>query len=76
MASITSTINAHVYIEILDNFLIPSIENCFFEDEVNFQDDNAYCYRVKMINCFLQKRHRKSIKLPENSPDLNPIENL
>ena len=29
IAVITSTINAHVNIEILDNFLIPSIENWF-----------------------------------------------
>ena len=29
MAIIISTINAYVYIEILDTFLIPSIENWF-----------------------------------------------
>lgn len=39
MATITSTINAHVYIQILDTFLIPLIENWFL-NEVIFQDSN------------------------------------
>ena len=37
IAIITSTINAHVYIEVLNNFLIPSIENWFSGDEVIFR---------------------------------------
>ena len=32
MIIITSTIKADVYIEILDNFLIPLIENCFRDE--------------------------------------------
>ena len=39
MAIINSIINIHVYIEILDNFLIPTIENWFGNNEVIFQDD-------------------------------------
>ena len=41
IALITSTINAHVYIEILDNFLIPLIENWFGDCKVIFLDDDA-----------------------------------
>ena len=43
----TSTIIAHVYIKILDNFLILLTENCFGDDEVIFQDDNVSCHRAK-----------------------------
>uniref|UniRef100_A0A096MI25 Transposase Tc1-like domain-containing protein n=1 Tax=Poecilia formosa TaxID=48698 RepID=A0A096MI25_POEFO len=34
-----SSINAQVYIDILDSFLIPSIEQMFGDDEIIFQDD-------------------------------------
>ena len=36
IAIITSAISAHVDIEILDNFRIPSTENWFLDDEVIF----------------------------------------
>ena len=58
IAALTSIINAHLYIEILDNFLIQSAEN-WFGDEVNFQDDNASCHRTKRIKAFLQGKHIK-----------------
>ena len=35
---ITSAINAHVYIEILDNSFIPLIKNYFSEDEIIFSE--------------------------------------
>ena len=71
---ITSTINTHVYMEILDNFLIPSTENLFGNDEVIFRDNNASCHRIKEIQAFLLERQNK-ISGMVNSPDINPIEN-
>ena len=47
MTVIISTINANVYIEILDNFLIPLQENWLGDDKVTFQDDNSSCLRGK-----------------------------
>uniref|UniRef100_A0A8C1NF85 Transposase Tc1-like domain-containing protein n=1 Tax=Cyprinus carpio TaxID=7962 RepID=A0A8C1NF85_CYPCA len=40
MTVITSSINAQVYVEILDTFLIPSIERMFGDGSIIFQDDN------------------------------------
>ena len=40
MVVITLTINAHVYVENLDNFIIPSIENWFGDHIVIFENDN------------------------------------
>ena len=58
----TSLINAHdMYIEILDNFLIQSIENWFDHNEVISQDYNASCHRAKGIKAFLPERHIKSM---------------
>uniref|UniRef100_A0A3B3QGW8 Transposase Tc1-like domain-containing protein n=1 Tax=Paramormyrops kingsleyae TaxID=1676925 RepID=A0A3B3QGW8_9TELE len=59
MAIITSTINAQVCVEILDNFLISSIESRFGND--NFQDDNASCHRAQSIKTFLQEKNINSM---------------
>uniref|UniRef100_A0A3B5LXN8 Tc1-like transposase DDE domain-containing protein n=1 Tax=Xiphophorus couchianus TaxID=32473 RepID=A0A3B5LXN8_9TELE len=76
MTVVNSSINAQVYIDILDSFLIPSIEQMFGDDEIIFQDDNASCHRAKTVKAFLEERHIQSMSWPANSPDLNPIENL
>uniref|UniRef100_A0A3Q3AMG8 Tc1-like transposase DDE domain-containing protein n=1 Tax=Kryptolebias marmoratus TaxID=37003 RepID=A0A3Q3AMG8_KRYMA len=57
MAVITCLINAQVYIDILDTFLIPSIERMFGDDEIIFQDDSASCHRAKTVKTFLDERH-------------------
>uniref|UniRef100_A0A672T8Q8 Tc1-like transposase DDE domain-containing protein n=1 Tax=Sinocyclocheilus grahami TaxID=75366 RepID=A0A672T8Q8_SINGR len=74
MAILTSTVNAQMYIEILDTFLIPSIEKTFGDNDVIFQDDNASCHRAKSVEAFLQERDINSMTWPANNPDLNPIE--
>ncbi len=76
MAVITSSINAQVYVDILDTFLIPSVERMFGDDDIIFQDDNASCHRAKTVKTFLEERHIRSMSWPANSPDPNPIENL
>lgn len=76
MAVVKSSINAQVYIDILDSFLIPSIENMFGDGEIIFQDDNASCHRAKTVKAFLAERRIQTMPWPANSPDLNPIENL
>ena len=61
MVVITSAINAHLYIEILNNFLIPSIENWFSHDEVIFDNDKASGYCAKGMKAFIQERDIKSM---------------
>ena len=53
MTIITSTINAEVSIEVLENFLIMIIDNWFGDDEVIFQNDDATCQKAKGIRAFL-----------------------
>ena len=45
-------------IEILDNFLIPSIENWFGDDEKIFLFDNSSYHMGKGIKAFLDERHK------------------
>ena len=61
MAINTSTINSHVYNEILDNILIPSTENWFADNKV-ILDDNAFSQRTNSFEAFLQDRNIKSMR--------------
>lgn len=56
-------------IEILNTFLISSIENMF-----SFQNDNASNPRAKFVKTFLQEKHISSMTWQANS--LSIIENL
>ena len=58
IAIITTTITASVYIEILDNFPIPLIENWFGDDEIIFPDDNASCCISKGIKVFFSRKDK------------------
>ena len=71
MVLIFLIIKAHVYIKILNNFPVPSIENCFGGDEILFQYDNASCCKAKEIKAFHQEEHIKSMTWPTNGLDLN-----
>lgn len=52
MAANTSSINAQVYVDILDTFLIPSVDRKFGDDdfEMIFQDDNASKRHVRSMS--------------------------
>ena len=56
MITMNSIIKAHGYIEILDNFLITSIENWLGYNEVIYQDNNVSCYRAKRIKVLSSKK--------------------
>lgn len=55
-AVITASINAQLYIDIVDTFLFPSSEKMFRNDEIIFQDDDASTHKAKTVKKFLEKR--------------------
>ena len=59
MSIINSTINVHVYIEILDNFFIPSI------GKKGDHGNNKSSYGLKVIKAFLQENQTKSMTYQE-----------
>lgn len=52
MAANTSSINAHVYVDILDTLLNPSVERIFGDDDfgIIFQDDNASQRHIRSMS--------------------------
>ena len=69
-------LNADAYQEILENYLIPSINLMDDKEDLIFQQDNAPCHTAHKIRDFFEQNSIIVMKWPPNSPDLNCIENL
>lgn len=72
---VNGIVNAEIYQEILDYYMIPSSED-LCSDSFLFQQDGASCHTAKSTKEWLQRRNIPVLPWPSNSPDLNPIENL
>lgn len=72
-----TTVNAEVHRSILENLLIPTLEEQYKDENgLTFQDDNASRHRAKSVKAYLQNMTIKTMHWPANSPDMNPIENV
>jgi transposase len=63
-----------VYIRILENVLLPSVEPHFPNNNFIFQHDNCSIHTAHRVAAWVQDRNINVLKWP--SPDLNPIENM
>ena len=71
-----STVNAAVYQDVLEHFMVPAADNMFGAVEFIFQQDSAPAHTAKTTIKWLEEHHIRVMDWPGNSPDLNPIENL
>lgn len=69
-------ITANIYIEMLENHLLPFINDLENKDNYTFQEDNAPIHTAKIAKKWKVDNNIKSLPWPAQSPDLNPIENL
>ncbi len=69
-----TNVTSPVYQEILEHFMLPSAEQLFKDADFIFQQDLAPAHTVKNTKSWLNDHG--VLDWPENSPDLNPIENL
>ena len=66
--------NQHKYINVLNQILLPDILNNFPNGGCIFQHDRAPCHKAELA--FLKNKNFSILLCPDNSPDMNPIENL
>ena len=69
-------LNSQSYIEILDDYLLPSIDLLQENQPLIFQQDNAPCHTAHKVKEWFKDNSIKQMEWPANSPDLNCIENL
>ncbi len=71
-----STVNAAIYQEILEHFMLPSAAKLYGDADFIFQQDLAPAHTAKGTKSWFNDHGVTVLDWPANSPDLNPIENL
>ncbi len=71
-----STVNAAIYQEILEHFMLPSADKLYGDADFIFQQDLAPAHTTKGTKSWFNDHGVTVLDWPANSPDLNPIENL
>ncbi len=71
-----STVNAAIYKEILEHFMLPSADKLYGDADFIFQQDLAPAHTAKGTKSWFNDHGVTVLDWPANSSDLNPIENL
>ena len=77
MCKINSTMDQHVYKQILQNYLLETLDWYHLDAEkVIFQHDNDPKHKARSVQEWLDEQAFDVMEWPPQSPDLSPIENL
>ncbi len=68
-----STVNAAVYQDILEHFMLPSADKLYGDADFIFQQDLAPVHTAKGTKSWFNDHGVTVLDWPANSPDLNPI---
>ncbi len=71
-----STVNAAIYQELLEHFMLPAADKLYGDADFIFQQDLAPAHTAKGTKSWFNDHGVTVLDRPANSPDLNPIENL
>ncbi len=70
-----STVNAAIFQDILEHFMLPSADKLYGDADFIFQQDLAPAHTAKGTKSWFNDHGVTVLDWPVNSPDLNPIEN-
>ncbi|KAJ7324760.1 hypothetical protein JRQ81_017780 [Phrynocephalus forsythii] len=73
---IKSRVNAAVYQEILEHFMLPSTDELYGDADFIVQQDLAPAHTAQSTKTWFNDHEVIVLDWPANSPDLNPLENL
>ncbi len=71
-----STVNAAIYQDIFEHFMLPSADKLYGDADIIFQQDLAPAHTAKGTKSWFNDHGFTVLDWPANSPDLNPIQNL
>ena len=71
-----SRVNAAVYQEVLEHFMLPAADQLYGDADFIFQQDLAPAHSAKATSTWFKDHGIPVLNWPANSPDLSPIENL
>ncbi len=71
-----STVNAAIYQEILEHFMLPSADKLYGDADFIFQQDLAPAHTAKVTKTWFNDHGVTVLDWPANSPDLNPRESM
>ncbi len=71
-----STVNALIYQEILEHFMLPAADKLYGDADLIFKQDLAPVHTAKGTKSWFSDHGVTVLDWQANSPDLNPIENI
>ncbi len=71
-----STVNAAIYQNILEHFMLSSADKLYGDADYIFQQDLSPAHTAKGTKSWFNDHGVTGLDWPANLPDLNPIENL
>ncbi|KAI2644002.1 Transposable element Tcb2 transposase [Labeo rohita] len=71
-----SKVNAAVYQDVLEHFMLPAADQLYGDTDFIFQQDLAPAHCAKATSTWFKDHGIPVLHWPANSPDLNPTENL